>query len=534
MAASSVRAATNRPTFSASRSSSATTSRGPGVSTPSRVASTSSGSSTGIRSSFFSGDDYGRVFLHGRYTGNAFADFLVGLPSTTRYAQNPPDARPYSTQFAGYIQDDWRVSSKLTVNYGVRYDLRPPYLDRGNQLANFDRDFPGGRIIVANEAAKALIPQSVKNAVPNTPIVTAAEVGLSERLRKTDKNNINPRVGFAYRPTLDGKWVFRGGYGLYTVPLYGSISYSMYASATGDVPSFQNAALPTAGTPSSSRTCSPGAARDSRRRHAGFPAGQPDRSARSANAAMDSDRRAGSRLEHRPPRQLCRVVHEGSGLQPGPEPDPTRIPPAMRRSAASVRSSDWNVVTTRDNGSRARYNGADLEVSKRVGQGVSFSSSYTLAQAQLGLGRRRAHRVHCRERSLDPRYVSRRCRLRSRGLHATSPFGQHVLLPLPVHKSSRGMEALIAGWDVTGILLLQSGSFETALFSNRDPRVLGPTSGDSRRINGQIRWVTATCRARRRISTGMSTRSCCQPTTSAGSATERWARSSDPARKSSR
>ena len=55
------------------------------------------------QSSFFSGDDYGAYFFTGQFTGNAFADFLLGLPSTTRYAQNPPDAEPYSTQFAGCI-----------------------------------------------------------------------------------------------------------------------------------------------------------------------------------------------------------------------------------------------------------------------------------------------------------------------------------------------------------------------------------------------------------------------------------------------
>jgi glycerophosphoryl diester phosphodiesterase len=45
-------------------------------------------------------------------------------------------------EFDDLYEIDWRVSSKLTINYGLRYDLRPPYLDRGNQLANFDRERP--------------------------------------------------------------------------------------------------------------------------------------------------------------------------------------------------------------------------------------------------------------------------------------------------------------------------------------------------------------------------------------------------------
>lgn len=424
------------------------------------------------QSSFFSGDDYGAYFFTGAYTGNAFADFLVGLPSTTRYAQNPPDARPYSTQFAGFIQDDWRVSSKLTVNYGLRYDLRPPYLDRGNQLANFDRDFPGGRIIVANEAAKALIPQSVKNAVPNTPIVTAAEVGLSERLRKTDKNNFNPRVGFAYRPTLNGKWVFRGGYGLYTVPLYGSISYSMYASATGDVPSFQNAALPT-----------------------GYAIQFPNvfpQALRGIPGAGTQDFRRANQIDLRDPQtqQWTATVERDLGWSTSLRasyvgsytkdlvysPDLNQIRPNTAGYAA-VRGErpfkDWNVVTTRDNGSRARYNGMTLEVSKRVGQGVSFSSSYTLAKHDSDSGGAvpTSFTAENGPSTLDifrgdadygPVAFTRRHR------SVTTFF-----YLLPFTSQSRAIEALIAGWDVTGILLLQSGSFQTAVFSNRDPSGTG-------------------------------------------------------------
>lgn len=425
------------------------------------------------QSSFFSGDDYGAYFFNGAFTGNAFADFLLGLPSTTRYAQNPPDARPYTTQFAGYVQDDFRVSSKLTVNYGVRYDLRPPYLDRGNQLANFDRDFPGGRIIVANEAAKALIPQSVKNAVPNTPIVTAAEVGLSERLRKTDNNNVNPRIGFAYRPSEDGKMVIRGGYGIYTVPLYGSISYSMYASATGDVPSFQNAALPGGGYAIQFPNVFPQALR-------GIP------------GAGTQDFRRANQIDLRDPQTqqwtatVEREIGWGTGLRVSYvgsstkdlvySPDLNQVP-ANTTGYSAVRNTrpfrDWNVVTTRDNGSRARYNGLTFEVSRRAGRGVSFNSSYTLSNHKSDSAGAvpTAFTAENGPSTLDifrgdadygPVAYTRRHRSISTFLY-TLPFSSH----------SRALNAVVGGWDVTGILLLQSGSFETAQFSNRDPSGTG-------------------------------------------------------------
>src|SRR5262249_25136303 len=187
---------------------------------------------------FFSGEDYGRYSFDGSFSGNAFTDFLLGLPTFTAYAQNSPDVKPYATHFAFFVQDDWRPTSKLTINYGVRYDLRPPMLDRSNQLGNFDRDYPGGRVIVANAAQLAQVPPALRAALPNTPFATAAEAGLNETLRRTDKDNVNPRFGFAYRPS--DRSVVRGGIGLYTVPLYGSINYSLAGVVTSDVPVFQN------------------------------------------------------------------------------------------------------------------------------------------------------------------------------------------------------------------------------------------------------------------------------------------------------
>ena len=427
------------------------------------------------QSSFFAGDDYGSYTFTGQFSGNAFADFLLGLPANTRYAQNPPDARPYTTQFAGFIQDDWRVSPRLTINYGVRYDLRPPYLDRGNQLANFDRDYPGGRIIVANEAAKALIPQSVRSAVPNTPIVTAADVGLSERLRKTDTNNINPRFGFAYRPTDGGKTVIRGGYGLYTVPLYGSISYSMYASATGDVPSFQNAALPGGGFalqfpnvfPQALRGI-PGAGTQDFRRANQFDLRDPQTQQWTATVERDLGWNTGLRISY--------VGSYTTGLVYSPDLNQV---PANTAGYAAVRDQrpfrDWNVVTTRDNGSRARYDGLTLEASRRFARGLSFTSSYTLARNNsdsagavptgfTGENGPSTLDIFRGDADYGPVAYTRRHRSISTFVYA-----------LPFKSEREGLNALVGGWDVTGVLLLQSGSFETAQFSNRDPSGTGAT-----------------------------------------------------------
>ena len=119
----------------------------------------------------------------GDYTGNPWSDFLAGVPLSTRYAYGPTPTNPYTYWWAFYAQDSWRPTSKLTVDYGVRYDLRPPMKDRTNQLGNFDRNT--GSVVVPNEAALALVPQSVRASLPHTPFVLAKDIGVPEADRKS-------------------------------------------------------------------------------------------------------------------------------------------------------------------------------------------------------------------------------------------------------------------------------------------------------------------------------------------------------------
>ena len=190
--------------------------------------------------SFFDGEELGRYVFDGSFTGNAFADFLMGLPHFTGYILPAPDVNPFSTNYAFFAQDTWRPSRTLTIDLGLRYDLRPPMADRSDQLGNFDTSVPGGRVVVSDAAGLALVPDIVRKSVPNTPFITAADAGLPRTLRRTDTNNISPRLGFAWRPSESGRTVVRGGFGLYTVPLLGSVNYSMVATVSAAAINFAN------------------------------------------------------------------------------------------------------------------------------------------------------------------------------------------------------------------------------------------------------------------------------------------------------
>ncbi|HKB12528.1 MAG TPA: carboxypeptidase-like regulatory domain-containing protein [Vicinamibacterales bacterium] len=426
---------------------------------------------------FFNGEDYGRYFFDGSFTGNAFADFLLGLPAFTSYAQNAPDVSPYATHFAAFVQDDWRPTPTVTINYGVRYDLRPPMNDRSNQLGNFDRDFPGGRVIVANTAQLAQVPAALRASLPNTPFVTAAEAGLPETLRYTDKNNVNPRLGVAWRPT--GRTVLRGGIGSYTVPLYGSINYSLAGVVTSDVPVFQNAAVPGGYAiqfpnvfPSALRA-TPGAGTQDFRRANQFDLQDP----RTVQWTLTVDHDLGGRVG-------VRVSYVGSRTNDLVwSPDLNQIR-ANTLGYAAVRDTrpfkDWNVVTTRDNGAKARYHSLGVEVTKRFSQGLQLNASYTLARNQSDAGGAvpGSFAAENGTTTLD-RYrgdadfgnvpFTRRHRYVSTFLYQL-PFGRGRALASQI---GPGLDLLIGGWDIAGVALVQSGPFLTPSFSNADPSGTG-------------------------------------------------------------
>lgn len=429
--------------------------------------------------SFFDGEELGRYQFDGSYTGNAFADFLLGVPKFTGYILPAPDVNPYATYYAGFVQDDWRPTRRLTVNYGLRYDLRPPMADRSNQLGNFDRSYPGGRVIVSDEAGLAMVPDVVRNSLPHTPFVTADQVGLPKTLRNTDKDNISPRVGFAWRPFDDTRTVIRGGVGLYTVPLLGSVNYSMVATVTAASIAFANTAtqpfvFPNISSSASAQSSVPVGTLDFRR------ANQIDmRDPRTAQWSLTFERDLGFHTGFR-------ATYTGSSTKDLIwSPDLNQVPANTRGFAAVEHTrpfTDWNVVTTRDNGPRSRYHGLGLELDKRLSDGLTVNASYTLAHHQSDAGgavptafapENGVSTLDLFRGDTDYGNVSftRRHRFVSTFLYEL-PFGRNRHFANGI---GRGLDLLVGGWDVTGITLFQSGPFLTANFSNGDPSGTGTT-----------------------------------------------------------
>jgi hypothetical protein len=129
-------------------------------------------------------------------TGFDFASFLLGYASNA--SRTLFDSGTYTElrpEFAAYFQDDMRLTDRLTVNAGLRWDLYVPWVEENDQQANFD--VSTGRFVVASEDA------------------TINGVKVGRYLQTYGKTDFGPRVGMAYDLRGDGRTIVRGGYGLF-------------------------------------------------------------------------------------------------------------------------------------------------------------------------------------------------------------------------------------------------------------------------------------------------------------------------------
>ncbi|HYT74261.1 MAG TPA: TonB-dependent receptor [Vicinamibacterales bacterium] len=140
----------------------------------------------------------GDYTFSGNYTGNALADFLLGLPGQFRRTTKNQAQDGTSTAFSGFAQDEFRPWARLTVNYGVRYEVSPPFVDKNNALNAFH---PGQQSTV----------------FPNAPtgLVYPGDAGVPRGTYATDKNNFAPRFGAVWDVNGNGRTSVRAAWGIF-------------------------------------------------------------------------------------------------------------------------------------------------------------------------------------------------------------------------------------------------------------------------------------------------------------------------------
>ena len=155
----------------------------------------------------------GTFSFKGKFTNDAFADFLLGFPDSTSRKVGTVTNHIRNTDYGVFFNDDYKIVPNLTLNLGLRYEISTAPNEENGQEAAFVPQF--GQLIISNASTVPNLSSIVSTAGLTGLVGVSSNVGLPESLIHTRYNNFAPRVGFAWRPLGNNKTVVRGGYGIF-------------------------------------------------------------------------------------------------------------------------------------------------------------------------------------------------------------------------------------------------------------------------------------------------------------------------------
>ena len=189
-------------------------------------------------------------------TGDSYIDFLMGL--STNYAQlQEQDIRHYVNQtVSAYAMDNWHVTNRLSVQYGIRYDALPHAWERNNYLASFDPRQYQTALAPSVDASTGAFCTAVTTNCPNVSaglqtykgaqfylngVTIAGQNGTPTGMTKNFYKTYMPRVGFSYDLTGNGKTILRSGFGTFFERMQGNDIYNIATAAPfSNTPSLNN------------------------------------------------------------------------------------------------------------------------------------------------------------------------------------------------------------------------------------------------------------------------------------------------------
>lgn len=176
--------------------------------------------------------------------GSAFGDFLLGYPTTAQAGLGRAGLDANTSWAHLYAQDEWRITSRLKVDFGLRYEYNRNMTDSNNQMAAVDTGTPGGRFVIAGSTtgltglANTLLPF-----IP-IPYVSAAAAGWNDSLLTPRNLRLAPRAGLAWSLPGQAKTVIRAGFGIYP----NQAAYSIISNFAQNLPFFVTKTVNTSAT----------------------------------------------------------------------------------------------------------------------------------------------------------------------------------------------------------------------------------------------------------------------------------------------
>jgi hypothetical protein len=164
-----------------------------------------------------SANSRGAFSFSGTYTGNGYADFLTGYPTSGSRSFPRNLFGLYETRYHFFVEDDWKVTRNLTLNLGLRYELNLQPTAMLGQSARFNFQTQLWEVSTYKGQINTVSQQVAQFAYPKfaSQIVKATDVGLPNKLLYNNYNDWAPRLGLAWRPFGDNKTVVRTGAGIF-------------------------------------------------------------------------------------------------------------------------------------------------------------------------------------------------------------------------------------------------------------------------------------------------------------------------------
>jgi hypothetical protein len=432
---------------------------------------------------FLPSDDYGLfTFNQGIFTGSSFGDALLGMPNTSFFAVTSPQVNARALQYGVYGQDEWQVNDRITLNFGLRWELLPPFAENAGDLGSFDPR--NNSILVPDGLAKTLANSPAYQQVytgflesfnacslgqggPCSNVLTAGQDHLPQGLRQLYLRDFDPRISLAFRPFRNNKTVLRAGFGIFTISTLGPMSFNnagnplsvvhTYANNVGGQSQFQ---FPATAPPTQVVV---------------YGGGTLDQ----ANDPLFRDPQAAQwnlTLERQISEStLLRVSYVGmNSYRLAITEDLNQLHPSTTAYAAgNTPYPNWFTLLSTENAGFANYQALQVESSHKMGKGLFFQANYTLAKnlsdaqgdapsgfaSEVAYGLAVSNRFDLRANRGNVEGTPRH-RLQLNGIYQIPLGSGRKWL-----NNSRWENLLIGGWEASTVTLLQTGPWLTPTIS---------------------------------------------------------------------
>jgi hypothetical protein len=430
-------------------------------------------------------------------TGDAYADFLLGYPSSTDVTIGQVGGFFSKRNTSFFVQDDWRVGAKLSLYLGLRYDNFGFFQEKNGWYAS--ANFARGQVVVPDGSLSKV--QPAYDAFKEL-YVEASAAGLPDTLVEPNRHDFAPRLGASYR--LTPAWVLRGNFGVYYVDLTANAFWDSL-----NAPPFVRRAQPTRsqliglGVPvnqvytfeNPTANGSDAGAQSQLANLTGFADQYPTQRSYAWNATVEHELgwRTGMRASYvgNLSRHLSRNVRVNA-CPPGPTE-------CLSRAATAADGRRWPFFNTNmgrvANDGDANYHALELEVQRRLSNGFLFNANYTVNSLK-GYTADASDPVSNPFWRYDwgpigpPRHIAHFNFVWELPVGQDRRFGQQL---------PRLLNAVVGGWTISGSGNWQSGDFltvtagagqtPTGATTNRADMVGDPNIGGNRsRAEQALQW----------------------------------------------